>query len=330
MVGCLTTDSVVTATGELIRKSCGGNALYGAVGVHVWDPECRHRRPYRERLPTGCLGEIGAEVNLGGLRRIPEPHPIHVAFAYRRDGSRVRRIPDDVLASIPADIRSDFVDTTGDDVTYFSGTPTPADIPPAWLADVPAVHLPALLVQSHAELVDALRTSRPDRLITVDTPWLDRRDGTSSIHPEILEQASVVLPSEDDLAKLMPGVPLLDAARSLIEDGAHAVVVKLGAGGSIVVDGHGVITHVPAYPAQTVDPTGAGDSFCGGFLVGLHETGDLIQAAIYGTGLGIVRCRGPPRDPRLRCDPLLCGGATEYHRTWRPARHHRRPKEEPQ
>ncbi|HTC85076.1 MAG TPA: carbohydrate kinase family protein [Candidatus Acidoferrum sp.] len=283
VVGCLTTDSVVTATGELIRRSCGGNALYAAVGVHIWDRSVGIVARTGSDYPTGCLGEVGARVDLGGLRHIPGPHPIHVAFAYRPDGSRVRRIPDDVLATIPAEIRSDFVDTTGDDARYLSGTPSPADIPPAWLADVEAVHLPALLVQSHAALVDALRTVRPDRLITVDTPWLDLRNGTSSLHPEILEQANVVLPSEDDLALLMPRVPLLDAARRLIDNGARAVVVKLGPSGSIVVDGRGVISHVPAYPASAVDPTGAGDSFCGGFLVGLRETGDLVQAAIQGT-----------------------------------------------
>ena len=49
------------------------------------------------------------------------------------------------------------------------------------------------------------------------------------------------------------------------------------------MDGSRVATHVPAFPASAVDPTGAGDSFCGGFLVGLVETGDLTQAALYGT-----------------------------------------------
>ena len=65
--------------------------------------------------------------------------------------------------------------------------------------------------------------------------------------------------------------------------GARAAVVKLGANGCIVVDAHAQFTHVPAYPSRTVDPTGAGDSFCGGFLVGLRETRDLVRAALYGT-----------------------------------------------
>ena len=35
--------------------------------------------------------------------------------------------------------------------------------------------------------------------------------------------------------------------------------------------------------SEVVDPTGAGDSFCGGFLVGYSKTGNLLTAAKYGT-----------------------------------------------
>ena len=35
-------------------------------------------------------------------------------------------------------------------------------------------------------------------------------------------------------------------------------------------------------PNKVVDTTGAGDAFCGGFQVGLFETGDPVQAALYG------------------------------------------------
>ncbi len=38
----------------------------------------------------------------------------------------------------------------------------------------------------------------------------------------------------------------------------------------------------PAQPVPTVDPTGAGDAFSGGFLAGLVETGDPVTAARFG------------------------------------------------
>jgi ribokinase len=41
--------------------------------------------------------------------------------------------------------------------------------------------------------------------------------------------------------------------------------------------------HIPAYPATIKDVTGAGDSFCGGFLVGLDQSQDPIEAALHGS-----------------------------------------------
>ncbi len=39
---------------------------------------------------------------------------------------------------------------------------------------------------------------------------------------------------------------------------------------------------IPAYPARVVDPTGAGDAFCGGFLAGYEATYDPLQGVLYG------------------------------------------------
>lgn len=283
VVGCLTLDSVVGADGGLVRRTCGGNALWAAVGAHAWDRRVGIVTRVGDDYPTACLAELSSGVDVGGLRRLSGPHPLHVAFAYRPDGSRSRRIPPDVLAAIPEDIRQDFTDDTHDDARYLAATPAPADIPAPWLAHVEAVHLPSLRAQSLRTLVTALRRERPARLVTVDSPWYLRWDAVTEAHLGLLREVDAVLPSEDDLLRLRPNARPLDAARELRDRGARIVVVKLGGAGSLVIDRSGGVTHVPAYPAETVDPTGAGDSFCGGFLVGLRETGDAVQAALYGT-----------------------------------------------
>jgi len=283
VVGCLTIDSVVEASGELIRNACGGNVLYAAAGAHVWEPRVGMVARVGEGYPGACLDAIGARVDTAGIRRIDGAHPIRVAFAYRDDGSRTRTIPADALARIPAAIRGDFIDTTRDDERYLAATPTPDDVPARWLEGVAAFHLPALLESSLRRLVAAIRAARPDALITVDAPWFARRDGSLSSDIGWLADVDAVLPSEEELVAYQPGVPLIEAARGLVQAGARAVGVKVGSRGSIVVDADGRLTHVPAYPADVADPTGAGDSFCGGFLAGLRETGDLVRAAAYGT-----------------------------------------------
>jgi fructoselysine-6-P-deglycase FrlB-like protein len=60
------------------------------------------------------------------------------------------------------------------------------------------------------------------------------------------------------------------------------VVVKLGGDGALVARPGSPPAWVPAAPAEVVDPTGAGDSFCGGFAAGLALGDDAVEAAWRG------------------------------------------------
>ena len=65
--------------------------------------------------------------------------------------------------------------------------------------------------------------------------------------------------------------------------GCELVVVKRGARGLLLYDAAGKKRwEIPAYPSRLVDPTGAGESFCGGSLIGFHQTYDPVRAALYG------------------------------------------------
>ncbi|MGH2618038.1 MAG: carbohydrate kinase family protein, partial [Thermomicrobiales bacterium] len=44
-----------------------------------------------------------------------------------------------------------------------------------------------------------------------------------------------------------------------------------------------LLWEIPAVPVQAIDTIGAGDAYCGGFLAGLVETGDPIEAGLRGT-----------------------------------------------
>ena len=82
------------------------------------------------------------------------------------------------------------------------------------------------------------------------------------------------------------------AARAVMELGPRVVVVKQGEYGSAMYTADGVFG-LPAYPtADVVDPTGAGDTFAGGFVgyVAAHAdeeiTDELLRRAMaYGTAL---------------------------------------------
>ena len=78
------------------------------------------------------------------------------------------------------------------------------------------------------------------------------------------------------------------AAAAILKMGARAVVVKRGEYGALLVS-HDESFYAPAYPlAEVVDPTGAGDTFAGGFLGLLDRLDDgsvraLRQAVVMGS-----------------------------------------------
>lgn len=93
----------------------------------------------------------------------------------------------------------------------------------------------------------------------------------------------------DAEARMLAGVPnLIKAARTIREMGPKIVVIKKGEHGSLLFTEHSVFA-VPAYPLEEVcDPTGAGDSFAGGFMgyvaaQGKLDEATLRRAMIYGS-----------------------------------------------
>ncbi|MAY74070.1 MAG: sugar kinase [Phycisphaerae bacterium] len=70
------------------------------------------------------------------------------------------------------------------------------------------------------------------------------------------------------------------AGRHILELGPKFVVIKKGEHGAILVHREG-LSALPAFPTETVvDPTGAGDTFAGGFMAYLAKTGDLSYDGI--------------------------------------------------
>lgn len=82
---------------------------------------------------------------------------------------------------------------------------------------------------------------------------------------------------------------LVRSVRDILEMGPSVVIAKKGESGSIMCNTDGDIFILPAFPAaEVIDPTGAGDSFAGGFMGYLAQTGrtdfeTLKTAVAYGT-----------------------------------------------
>ncbi len=93
--------------------------------------------------------------------------------------------------------------------------------------------------------------------------------------------SQVALFSPDELAVYaMTGTSRAeDAMATLLDWGAVAVAIRMGASGSLLGSSQGKWWHIPPVPTHVVDVTGAGNAYCGGFVVGLTEGDTLLQAA---------------------------------------------------
>jgi len=133
------------------------------------------------------------------------------------------------------------------------------------------------------------QVSKPD-LVACDTMnfWIEgRRDALL----EVLERVDVVLLNDAEARQLSGEHNLLRAARWIQGLGARYVVVKKGEHGAILY-GPDWMFFAPGYPLEEIfDPTGAGDSFAGGFMGSLAGESSLDRAAfrramIYGSATG--------------------------------------------
>jgi sugar/nucleoside kinase (ribokinase family) len=96
----------------------------------------------------------------------------------------------------------------------------------------------------------------------------------------LLERVDMLLLNDEEARQLSGESNLPAAARAIRQLGPRAVVIKRGDAGALLFHEAGVFA-APAFPIEeVVDPTGAGDSFAGGFMGWLAREGDASPATI--------------------------------------------------
>lgn len=133
---------------------------------------------------------------------------------------------------------------------------------------------------------DVLAQFASPRLILADTMnyWIaNKRDELL----ETLKRVRILLINEEEARELTGESLTHKAARAILTLGPSTVVVKMGEHGAFL-QSRGEYFACPAYPLETVvDPTGAGDTFAGGFMGALTRMGriteaNLRRAVVYG------------------------------------------------
>ena len=107
---------------------------------------------------------------------------------------------------------------------------------------------------------------------------------------ETMRSVHMVCMNEEEARELSGSSSLVAASRFILNLGPRVVLIKKGENGCVMVTPEGYFM-APAYPLEEVfDPTGAGDSFAGGFLGYLASCGELTdeqlrRAVVYGSAV---------------------------------------------
>jgi len=118
--------------------------------------------------------------------------------------------------------------------------------------------------------------------------WITR---TPEELKETLKHTQILMINDEETRQLSGEHNLLRAAKRIFKMGPRTLVIKRGEHGALMVHDR-FLFHVPAYPLEEVhDPTGAGDTFAGGFMGYLASAGrvnekNLRRAMVYGSVLG--------------------------------------------
>lgn len=139
--------------------------------------------------------------------------------------------------------------------------------------------------------LDVLNQVRSPELVVCDTMnfWIE--DWSRDALLKVLERVDIFMLNDSEVRQLAQDFNIVTAVRWIQERGPKVVVVKKGEHGAAIFT-EDRIFFVPGYPLEEVfDPTGAGDSFAGGFMgylaaVGTPTHDDYRRAMVYGSALG--------------------------------------------
>ncbi len=172
-------------------------------------------------------------------------------------------------------------------ITELNVLETFTPVVPESFKDAGIVMLGNLHPLTQASVLDQM-AERP-KLVVLDTMnfWMDI--ALDDLHT-VLKRVDVITINDEEARQLSGEYSLVNAAKKIHEMGPQYVVIKKGEHGALLFN-KGDMFYAPALPlAEVFDPTGAGDTFAGGFCGFLAKTEDISfnnmkNAIIYGSNL---------------------------------------------
>lgn len=293
IAGQLRRDFALVPNGKVLLDTPGGNVVYAAAGFGVWSPPSLAGLVARvgEDFPRDWIQEVSRRgFDVQGIHFLPEAVDLRSFYVYLDMSTRVYEDPAAHFTRLQQPFPKALLNYNRPGTGYDSRSHLTAtslrqsDIPADYL-DATTAHLCPIDYLTHMLLPAVLRQNG------FSTVTLDPSAGTMSPNfwdeiPALVTGLTVFLPNEDEIRALFHGrsTDLWQMMEAIADFGCEIVVVKRGERGQYLFDrATRTRWEIPAYPARVADPTGAGDSYCGGFLAGYKQTFDPVQAALHGS-----------------------------------------------
>ena len=140
--------------------------------------------------------------------------------------------------------------------------------------------------------------------------WIDL---FPEILTEVLKISTILLINHEEAEQFTGQSEIFKAASDLLSAGPEIVVIKKGSDGAYLAQGDSRYS-IPVFPIkQVIDPTGAGDSFAGGFMGYLSQTSEpnFLEAVIVGSAMASFCVEGFGVESLLKATPKWLGHRVE-------------------
>jgi ribokinase len=290
ITGRLSREYVLPPLGNPILDVAGGNLLYAAGGVSIWDRSVGLVGRVGEDYPRNWLRWFESYgLDTLGIRILPQALDLRSFVAYTLDMEPNRSNPVAHFARLGLPFPKALLgyqpssDTQNGRDQSDPAVPGVTDVPDDYL-NTSALHLCPMDITSQSRLLAKFKQGNVTT-ISLDPSASYMQPAYQDELRSLMLGITIFMPSQEELRGLFWGKTndLWEMAEEIASFGCELIVIKCGSQGQLLYDGMGKHRwEIPAYPARVADPTGAGDSYCGGFLAGYRVNYDPLEAAMHG------------------------------------------------
>jgi len=256
-------DDIVFPDGRTAMNTLGGAGTHTLVGMRLWNGR------------LGYAATIGQDFDPALLQALQQ-FGADVSGLIVREGYATARAWQVFEAN---DLRIETFRTSLDD--FLRCMILEEDLP-AGYRQAKGFHLIWGTLTELESLIHSLRRTNPNITLVLELTPQQVTEPAERLQA-VLPHVSLFSPDIDDAAAVS-GLTDPKAMIDLFLDwGAPLVAIRMGAKGSLVKMQAGEQWHLPAVPTHIVDVTGAGNSYCGGFLTGLGDELSPFESSLRAT-----------------------------------------------